>query len=99
MDNSTTPQDSAAMSPASTGSTVNVGQELVSRPKAWNDRCIYGTSFERVTRTRCQECNGTGYSQTMCWRCGGVGSLEHRERIDPRNVTAQKDGKVVVKDQ
>ena len=92
-------QDGAEPSHASTGSPVNVGQELVSRLKAWNDRWIYGTSFERVTRTRCQECKGTGYGQAMCWRCGGVGSLEHRERIDPRNVTVQKDGKVVVKGQ
>lgn len=92
-------KSAAEPSGASGGSTVNAGQELASRLMAWNDRLLYGNSFERVTRTRCGECNGTGYGNGMCWMCGGVGSLEHRERIDPKRVTIRKDGSVVVNDQ
>lgn len=92
-------QENNEPSGASGGSTVNVGRELVSRLKAWNDRLICGNSLERVTRTRCGECNGTGYGDGVCWRCGGVGSLAHRERIDPTRVTIQEDGSGVGKDQ
>ena len=103
----TTPQDSAAMSPASTGSTVNAGQELADRLRAFNDRLVLGESFERVTRIRCERCNGKGMSCTpghpaglsMCPLCGGNGSRESRKRIDPLNVSFCGDGRVVIRDQ
>jgi hypothetical protein len=106
MSDETTPQDDAAMSPASAGSTVHVGRELVDRLRAFTDRLISGQSFERVTRIRCERCNGTGADRSpghpagmsMCPICGGSGSRERRERIDPAKVTVHRDGSVVVKD-
>jgi len=99
--------DAAAMPPASAGSTVNVGSELVSRLRAFTDRLLTGQSFERITRIRCERCNGTGMAyapghpamMSMCPMCGGNGSRERRERIDPMNVTVVSDGRVVIKDQ
>jgi RecJ-like exonuclease len=91
-------QDTNEPSGASGGSTVSVGQELVSRLKALNDRLALGESFERVTRIRCDACNGAGYvyGHGMCPRCGGNGARERRERIDPTNVRFESDGLVVV---
>jgi len=107
MSDSTTPQDDAAMSPASAGSAVGRSRELAERLRAINDRWIYGQSFERITRTCCERCNGTGMTyapghpamMSMCPMCGGNGARERRERIDPMNVTVERDGRVVIKDQ
>ena len=87
----------AEPSGASAGSAVNVGGELVSRLRAFNDRLLTGQSFERITRTKCYRCNGTGSNgligdyESPCRACGGNGSTERRERIDP--------SRVIIKDQ
>ena len=98
MSDETKPQDSAAMPPASAGSTVNVGKELAERLRAFRDRLVSGESFERITRRRCYLCNGSGqtqcfsaagaddYGMVPCPACGGNGSTEHRERIDLTRV-------------
>ena len=72
--------------------TDNIGDELANRLKAFNDRLITGESFERITRTKCCVCNGSGYLSlgdyaiVPCQECGGTGSTERRERIDPSRV-------------
>lgn len=87
MSDETTPQDSAAMSPASAGSTVNVGDKLVSRLLAFTDRLASSERFERVTVSRCTVCNGVGYGKGMCYACGGTGAQKRRELIDPTRIT------------
>jgi hypothetical protein len=99
--------DENERSVASAGSTVSVGREVADRLRAYNDRLLYGQSFERITRIRCERCNGVGVTQSlghpagtsMCPLCGGNGSRERRERIDPAKVTVHRGGRVVVKDQ
>ena len=78
--------------------TDNIGDELANRLRAFNDRLIAGESFERITRTKCCMCNGSGYLWEIwtdplsyyynesCQGCGGTGTTEHRERIDPSRV-------------
>jgi DnaJ-class molecular chaperone len=87
MTDETKPQESAAMSPASAGSAVNVGQKLASRLKSFNDSLAGGERFERVTVSRCTVCNGVGYGKKMCYACGGTGAQTRRELIDPTRVT------------
>ena len=87
MSDSTTPQDGKAMPPASAGSTVGVGQKLVSRLKAFTDSLAGGERFERVTVSRCTVCNGVGYGKEMCYACGGTGAQTRRELIDPTRIT------------
>ena len=72
--------------------------ELDNRLQAFKDRLIVGESFERITRTKCCVCNGSGIFEEMwtdplgyyynesCQGCGGTGVTEHRERIDPSRV-------------
>jgi DnaJ-class molecular chaperone len=87
MSDSTTPHDGKAMPPASAGSTVGVGQKLVSRLKAFTDSLASGERFERVTVSRCTVCNGVGYGKEMCYACGGTGAQTRRELIDPTRIT------------
>jgi len=99
--------DEAERPAACSGSTVHVGQELVDRLRAFNDRLIYGESFKIVTRVRCERCDGAGMSHapghpagsSMCPLCGGNGSREIRKRIDPLTVSYYGDGRVVIRDQ
>jgi hypothetical protein len=80
--------------------TRSIGKELVDRLRAFNDRLIYGESFERVTRVRCERCRGTGMTDSpghpammsMCPLCGGIGAREQRERIDPMKVVFKENG-------
>ena len=87
MSDSTTPQDGKAMSPASAGSAVGVGQRLVSRLKAFTDSLASGERFERVIVSPCTVCNGVGYGKEMCYACGGTGAQTRRELIDPTRIT------------
>jgi len=65
---------------------MTIGDELANRLRAFKDRLIAGESFERITRTKCCVCNGSGdlslgdYAIVRCKKCGGTGT-EHRERI------------------